>query len=136
MRNQVPLSTRGIDVNMNGRKILGSPFGPTPQSLAYVTEAIVREHDKMLDVLESPHMDPKVAHLILRMCMAPRLCYLMRTMPPPLIDETLRTFDARLQDTFLKISRIPRHCLSELALLQIHLPLRLAGMGIRTTAFK
>ena len=94
---RVHLGARGIDVNINGRKILGSPFGPTPQSLATLTEAIVRQHDKMLDVLESPHMDPKVAHLILRMCMAPRLCYLMRTMPPPLLDDSLRAFDARLQ---------------------------------------
>jgi hypothetical protein len=64
---------RAIAVNTNGRKILGSPFGPTDQSIADLATTIVRQHNRMLDALVSPHMDPKVAYLILRMCMAPRL---------------------------------------------------------------
>ena len=123
---------RAIAVNTNGRKILGSPFGPTDQSIADLATTIVRQHNRMLDALVSPHMDPKVAYLILRMCMAPRLCYLTRTTPTHLLMDALRPFDERIQDTFRAIVRIPR--LSELALLQIHLPLRLAGMGVRSAA--
>ena len=128
------LSSREIAVNTAGRKILGAPFGPDDQSIKEVAESIVRSHDTMFSLLSHPNMDPKVAYMILRMCMAPRLSYLMRTTPHHLLTAALSHFDTRMEETFLHITQIPRTSIGVSALRRISLPLRQSGFGIRPSS--
>jgi hypothetical protein len=73
----------------------------------------------------------QVGLLLLRVCHLPRYNYLSRTTPPELSRPHLRRADEAILGVLQELARLPPN-LSDVAKKQIHLPIRLGGLGLRS----
>ena len=113
-------------VDSAGVALLGGALGAA-DFVAGNLERRVRKAEQALDVL-AQFNDSQMELLLLRSCLGiPKLGYSMRTTPPHKITGPLRRFSSILSAS---LSRILGDALSEAALTQASLPIKMGGLGI------
>ena len=124
------LSALGIPINSTAIKLLGTPMGRDTKAVAAMIVDIAKEHEQLFLALNTG-MPPQEGTLILRLCALPRMQYLCRTVPPSIMEEALKLFDALVERTLLSCLEINKSSLSDVAQNQLHLPIKLGGLGFR-----
>ena len=114
-------TTHSIPLLLGAAPLLGSIVGfDTARRQRFAAER-VRSHEPFFQALRHPLLSTQAAFLLLRVCALPRLLFTFRTLPHQL---ALRTAATILRLDPLSIPREVR--------VQMSLPLRLGGMGLRS----
>lgn len=124
---------RTVDhLRLQGTKILGTHCGGPPDSSNEGCKAVLAATDTLRDRLRSLDLLTKQEQLILlRLCFAPRLNHLIRTLPPDVVLEGCQRFDAVLMGA---IGKIVGHEMTPRAMALAQLPIRMGGLGVFSQA--
>ncbi|CAI5468948.1 unnamed protein product [Closterium sp. Yama58-4] len=127
----------GMQQTWTGLTVVGVPIGEEDWEVASLRRRLTELH---APVPWLPLLDhPQIASHLLAIAVSARPIYLTRTMPPrPEVVEAFRDWDMKLEDCFEEL--FPDSTWdhdsgkSQMARLQLHLPARLGGFGIRSAA--
>ncbi|CAI5469046.1 unnamed protein product [Closterium sp. Yama58-4] len=127
----------GMQQTWTGLTVVGVPIGEEDWEVASLRRRLTELH---APVPWLPLLDhPQIASHLLAIAVSARPIYLTRTMPPrPEVVEAFRDWDTKLEDCFEEL--FPDSTWdhdsgkSQMARLQLHLPARLGGFGIRSAA--
>ena len=124
-----PVWKSDLSEELNGITVLGVPFG----SNAFVEASMEERLNKQQSLMDQLHLVGKAQNewLLLYYCCNPRATYFLRTGKPSQMRNYARKHDAMILKAFcdimgLNVSEIDPHILA-----QIHLPLRMGGLGLR-----
>jgi hypothetical protein len=112
--------------------LLGAPIGRDEAAIRRMLQDAVDEHGPFFDLLCHNCMPVQIASILLRASGVPRMNFLSRVVAPSLIRDAAAAFDQRVLDTALRFLQIDPARLSDEARLQLSLPIRLGGAGLRT----
>ena len=117
----------------NGIEILGSPVGSDDYLHAYFENRMMEEM-KLLEMIPTlPSLQS--AWLLLYFCAAPRANHLLRTVPPSRVLAYTQEHDLAVRTCFANILQINvQDLFSNNVGLQIDLPLKYGGMGLRNNS--
>lgn len=122
---------RDVDrIGNNGVKLLGAPIGTKAFTEEFVKKKLVSLEQVCKSLREVN--DAQVELGLFRGCLSyNKINHLLRTCPPPLLEQCLEKFDGHFQDMLTEILRIPS--LPEDKWEHASLPTRLSGLGITQT---
>jgi hypothetical protein len=128
------VAAAGLQLRRGSTVLLGAMFGcDDAVTLTWMDEE-VHSHTRLFDALKRDDMPCQIAALLLRVCALPRVGYLARVLPPALTTRALEVFDDMVMTTMAAKCGVPRSQLDEVSSQQIRLPVRLAGLGLRSHA--
>ena len=149
------LRRTGISVAPDGMRVVGVPVGSAEYQRQQVLEAMRGEPTELLRSLAQME-DSQASFQILRLSAATRMNFLLRTLPPDVVQESAREFDALVEETLAAIvagpyahKRTPLACstpptgaraalerlgLPAAATRQAGLPMREGGYGLASAA--
>jgi hypothetical protein len=118
----VVYSSHGVDPNVTQH--------PATQ---HVLESAKASHDPFFSVICHPKLPAQTRLILLRACGVPRLNYLARTVQPDMLAPTARYFDTLVSGALahLLTGRVDISALSQRALIQASLPVRMGGLALR-----
>lgn len=114
-------------------EVLGAMVGCDTEKTTAWAHDIVQGHAGLFRDLQRADMPCQIAALLLRVCTLPRVGYLTRVMPPASTETALRDFDDMVQQTVAVKGGFSGQLSNEVST-QIHLPVRMAGLGLRSQA--
>ena len=126
--------TADLPAAQNGLMVLGSPIG-TAEFVKAHGERRMTEETKLLDLL--PQLpDTQCAWLLLLLSAVPRANHLLRTVPPPLLEDYTTNHDNALWATLNKLLGDPteEETTDALSRALATLPARHGGLGLRSAA--
>jgi hypothetical protein len=122
----------GIELVRGSAPVLGAMVGCDDARAEKWVQEAVRGHEGLFRDLRRDDMPCQIAFLLLRVCALPRVGYLTRVMPPSATAAALGVFDGMVTATVAsKIGLLTGPLSNEVSTL-IHLPVRLAGLGLRS----
>jgi hypothetical protein len=123
-----------IKVVHHAMETLGAPIGYGKEYEAFAinhVEQVIKTHDALIEILKDSQLPAQEAMYILRLCVQPRLTYLMRVVPSDIILPLCQRWDDIVYGVFcarMEIKSTPK------VRAQVELPVRIGGMGLRSTA--
>lgn len=113
----------------DGIVILKTPIGTDEFCNAYL-EDVVHKHERAVEqiIRTKPHN----ALRLLRFCFIPRMQYLARTVPPPLLKQHAPKFDSLVRSAFLTISGISDEEMTPRAETLLHARFCQGGLALRS----
>jgi len=121
---------RGIQLVTRAMPLLGSLLSDDAESTASFMQAEIEKHREFFSLLLHRRMPVQAALSILRVCGLPRFTYLVRTLPSEMLVTQLAELDRLILDTAVAKLALP-HPLPNAAEIQIRMPVRLGGFGLR-----
>jgi hypothetical protein len=122
----------GIQLVCGSTTVLGAMVGCDDAKAAEWVMQAVRDHEGLFRDLQRSDMPCQIAALLLRVCALPRVGYLTRVMPPSATAAALDVFDGMVTATVAEKLGLPPGPVSNEVSTLIHLPVRLAGLGLRS----
>lgn len=112
---------------------LGVPIGVDDNAFHLWFEKQIHSHQEFINMLLRDDLSVQVALLLIRLCLIPRMGYFTRVLPPRLTSTHAASFDAIIFDTAARKLALPTP-LSDEAKLQLSLPIRYSGFGLRSVS--
>ena len=112
-------------------KTLGTIIGNDDEAVKEFVQRQVQEAIDVMDKLHHKAISKQNAMRMLLQCIHPRLSYLARVVRPELVDREFRQFDTAAQATLARILGIRQDELTDKQRLQIQLPIKQGGFGLR-----
>lgn len=131
------LTARGASWSQHGIRVLGTNIGPHcdfAQALTQLQEQEVAAQQRLLDAVQHKNLPVPAALHIVRACGVPRLNFVSRTTPPEQAASMLQVCDHSLATAVCERLSLPRAAAGApetAAMVQMQLPIRLGGLGIR-----
>ena len=125
-------ASHDIPIHAGSLPLLGSIVGSDTKAAMTFASSKAEAHSPFFHALTHESMPLQNAYLLLRSSAVPRLNFLCRTLPPHITLDACQIFQAHVLKTALHLLQLPQQSLSQVALRQIQLPLRLGGLGLRS----
>ncbi len=128
--------SKKMKVHTDCLEMLGSLIYDNPTHAVNWLKNQIDKHRPLFDSLQaSKELSKQHAFMILRHSALPRLHYLCRTLPPPVIYEACQTFDQLVYETFLHLSQLNQNAIGQSSdrWTQATLPINKSGLGLRST---
>ena len=125
-------ASHDIPIHAGSLPLLGSLVGSDTKAAMTFASSKAEAHSPFFHALTHESMPLQNAYLLLRSSAVPRLNFLCRTLPPHITLDACQIFQAHVLKTALHLLQLPQQSLSQVALRQIQLPLRLGGLGLRS----
>jgi Reverse transcriptase (RNA-dependent DNA polymerase) len=136
-RTMVPVSVRSwirqlkIPIFVDGAEILGTAVGASDEIIGSILHPRLKElHKDTMSRLTHPRMNVQHAMLLLRMCLVPKLNYILRTVRPSAVESLAGVCDTLIMNTALAILKIDRKEMSDHQMKQMRLPMTYGGFGL------
>jgi hypothetical protein len=123
-------SSRSMSYSISFINALGSILSRNHRTISDWLLTQLSQHKQLFDLLKHPLLPTQHSYNILRCCMVPRMNYWSRVISPTSFHSTALAFDKLLLDTATSILGLP--ALSTVAQLQLSLPIRHGGFGLRS----
>lgn len=125
-------TTLGIKCKAGYDIVLGTPLGNDDTSIQRALNLDIDEtFCKFRKVLLHALMPPRLAYVLIRMCIIPRYMHIIRTARPSSIAPSISHFDNEVRKLTIDTLKLP-DSLSDETLAHINLPIRLGGLGLRS----
>lgn len=112
--------------------LLGGIIGNNRYDVSDLLRDRWRVHEQVFQALRHSGMPRQTALLLMRLSTQQFATHVCRTTDPWSIQDPLRDFDRSMVDAFVTALDIPDALMTQQALAQLHMPLRLGGAGIRS----
>ena len=93
-----------------------------------------QSHRRMFSLLLDRGMPTQIGMYLLRLCMVPRLSYLIRVMPYEVMMDATLTFDQQVIETACRLGNIEEDEITEKIKEQLQLPVARGGFGLLSTS--
>ena len=120
---------RGLPYSTESLPALGTLISRDQDIIsAWLVKQVSILHEPFFKALLDPRLPVQHAFLLLRQCLLPRMNYWSRVTIPSTFSDAAAAFDQMVVDTFCQRMKLPS--LSDVALSQLRLPVRLGGFGL------